>query len=300
MKTIFKTIVVSILLILLTACKKGGSKDDPTNHKPIAISATYSVDGSSIDIKLKVTDEDGDKLTYEITKQPKHGSLKGKAPSLTYTPQSDYNGTDSFSYTANDGKENSNEATITLNIVSSGGSDDDNYKAKVLKTGQTESYIDFDDGYYQKGTERSYSRDNTKEIVTDNATGLMWQDNEEAKTVLKPWITKANWDAGDYNNTSGDTATTYCANLSLGGYDDWRLPTIKELETIVYYSKTHPIVDTEYFKNVSDGLYSYWSSTVSLANTKDEYVWNVYFRDGYTRTYRKDNIDNVRCVRDAR
>ena len=44
-----------------------------------------------------------------------------------------------------------------------------------------------DDGYYQMGLSRSYSRDDVNEIVTDNITGLKWQDNSEAKTVTKNW-----------------------------------------------------------------------------------------------------------------
>jgi hypothetical protein len=64
----------------------------------------------------------------------------------------------------------------------------------VKKTGQVKSYEKYDDGYYQKGADPSYTRDNEKEIVTDNLTGLMWQDNKDMELVKKPWLTKENYE----------------------------------------------------------------------------------------------------------
>jgi len=165
-------------------------------------------------------------------------------------------------------------------------------KSKVLKTGQTTSYADFDDGYYQTGEGRSYTRDDSKEIVVDNSTGLMWQDNSEAKTVRKPWVTQANWDAGKHDDTSGDTATTYCTNLILGGYDDWRLPSRKELGTLVDYGRVNPSLDTE-FLNFASNLY--WSSTTYVGVSG--YAWFVHFGNGYQSDYIKTKSHYVRCVR---
>ena len=172
-------------------------------------------------------------------------------------------------------------------------------KSKVLKTGQTTSYADFDDGDYQVGRARSYTRDDSKQIVTDNVTGLQWQDNSEAKTITKPWVTQANYDTDRYDDTSGDTATTYCANLSLGGYSNWRLPTRKELASIVDYGRYAPSLDPE-FLNVASN--HYWSST-----TKSNIIsraWIVYFLYGnqnnsYGVNGSKNNKNYVRCVREG-
>jgi len=166
------------------------------------------------------------------------------------------------------------------------------HKTKVLKTGQTTSYTEFDDGYYQTGEERSYTRDDTKEVVVDNVTGLMWQDDSEAKTTRKPWITKANYDAGKYNDTSGDTASTYCANLILGGYDDWRLPTRKELASIVDLGRVYPSLDPEFLNFESD---YYWSSTTYAYSSGN--AWVVFFNLGDQGNSYKYGSFYVRCVR---
>ena len=59
--------------------------------------------------------------------------------------------------------------------------------AELVKTGVTEVVYSGDDGTYQRGVSRSYTRDDGLSVVVDNATGLMWQDNSEAKTVKKDW-----------------------------------------------------------------------------------------------------------------
>jgi hypothetical protein len=162
----------------------------------------------------------------------------------------------------------------------------------VKKTGQTTSYTAYDDGDYQKGVAHSYTRDDAKEIVTDNVTGLMWQDNADVVSVEKPWITKANRDAGDYNDTSGDTATSYCSNLTLGGYSDWRLPASTELEGIVDYGRVDPSI-SPVFQNT--GSYYYWSSTTHVNDS--QYAWYVNFENGHICNRDKDRSDYVRCVR---
>ena len=57
-----------------------------------------------------------------------------------------------------------------------------------------------DDSYYQKGRVINYSRNDNKEIVIDNITGLMWQDNEAASVVQKNWITYSNYESAEYTN----------------------------------------------------------------------------------------------------
>ena len=70
-----------------------------------------------IPVTLSCTDVDSDPLTYGVVSGPAHGKLSGSGASLTYTPDPNYNGSDSFTYKANDGKEDSNTATETLTVT---------------------------------------------------------------------------------------------------------------------------------------------------------------------------------------
>lgn len=168
----------------------------------------------------------------------------------------------------------------------------------VLQTGQILSYdgdgdvvIDGsvkDDGYYQAGIARSYSRDG--DIVIDNTTGLQWEDNE---SIEKPWVTQENYDAGDYNNTSGDTATTYCENFTLGGNEDWRLPTPAELSTIVDYAHSNPAISSAFFYTASS---DYWSSVTDIRSSHRAWAVDFYY-GGYGSTPKNTYFLDVRCVR---
>jgi polygalacturonase len=60
-------------------------------------------------------------LVYSVVANPTHGTLTGTAPSLTYTPTTGYAGADSFTFKANNGTD-SNVATVTINVLSAGGS----------------------------------------------------------------------------------------------------------------------------------------------------------------------------------
>src|SRR5207248_7177809 len=67
-------------------------------------------------ITLLASDVDGDLLTFSIVTNPAHGTLSGNGASRTYTPAKDYNGTDSFTFKANDGTVDSNIATVRITI----------------------------------------------------------------------------------------------------------------------------------------------------------------------------------------
>ncbi len=157
------------------------------------------------------------------------------------------------------------------------------------------------DVFYHKGLKRRFARDDSKEIVSDLTTGLMWQDNEEAKSVQKGIITEQNYDKchNQHNDlacydTSGDTASNYCETLTFGGYSDWRLPNIRELQTLVYVNSSKFILPV--FKNLAEG--NYWSKT-PLSSEK-EFNWFInYIHGGYVTSYSdpKGSSFYIRCVR---
>ena len=66
-----------------------------TNHAPVAAAAEHAaVEDEPLQFTLMASDADGDALTYTIVDAPQNGTLSGTAPSLTYTPQAGFSGSD--------------------------------------------------------------------------------------------------------------------------------------------------------------------------------------------------------------
>ncbi|MBF0352997.1 MAG: DUF1566 domain-containing protein [SAR324 cluster bacterium] len=141
-------------------------------------------------------------------------------------------------------------------------------------TGQTTSYTSTfgEDHDY---TLRAPSYTNNGSTITDNITGLVWQKEDDNN--IYPW----------------GGAVTYCDNLTLGSQSDWRLPTRRELMSIVDYGVFNPGINSTYFPNTNSS--SYWSSS-SNANNSSE-AWRVYFDFGNVSSTLKFFSYNVRCVR---
>jgi len=151
---------------------------------------------------------------------------------------------------------------------------------------------------------RSYS-DNDNGTITDNVTGLMWQKASDLT-----------------NKLTYDEALADAESLYLGGYSDWRLPTIKELYSLILFSGTDvsgcateaacpglvPFIDTTYFDFIYGDTDSgerlidaqYVSSTVYVGTVFNgqEAVFGVNFADGRIKGYPQTNDFFVRCVRD--
>jgi subtilisin-like proprotein convertase family protein len=84
--------------------------------KPVAIGYSVTLDeDTNASTYLVGTDANDDtNLTFSISSPPTHGTFSGTIPNLTYMPFPDYNGSDSFSYIANDGGLNSDPAIINI------------------------------------------------------------------------------------------------------------------------------------------------------------------------------------------
>ena len=136
--------------------------------------------------------------------------------------------------------------------------------------------------------------DNGNGTVTDNNTGLMWQKQDDGQTY--------NWyvASGTYDATYNPTSQDVCGSLNLGDHLDWRLPTKKELVSIVDYDYRNypwPAMDTTYFPNAK--WFDYWSSTTRAYYPV--YAWYVHFYGGTVYFGDKYNRYNyVRCVRGGR
>ena len=66
---------------------------------------------------LSGTDIDGNALTYTVVTPPAHGTLSGTSPNLTYTPATNYNGSDTFWFKANDGALDSELAAVAITVT---------------------------------------------------------------------------------------------------------------------------------------------------------------------------------------
>ena len=119
--------------------------------------------------------------------------------------------------------------------------------------------------------------DNGDQTVTDQKTGLVWQQASSASTM--------NWSNG----------LSTCEGLTLANQSDWRLPNVKELRTLIDNTKSVPAIDTVAFPNTQSSYY--WTSTVYAPVTT--FAWGVSFGLGLggVGSYVQTNTYYVRCVR---
>ena len=156
--------------------------------------------------------------------------------------------------------------------------------AKVPQTGQITCYDGVNnvipcsgtgqDGDYQAGIVRALTRDNVTNIVTDNSTCLQWADFDNDLTY--------NW----------NEAENYCKSLNIGG-NNWRMPTIEELRTIINYDNgTFPYVFNKFLSFNNNA--TYWSSR-SYAKDRSK-AWALILGLGHQTQLDKTSQAKVRCV----
>ena len=89
------------------------------NDIPYATAQSVTVEeDNSIAITLSGVDLFPGTMTYTVVKQPTHGTLSGTAPNLIYTPDANWFGMDSFTFSVNDGTLTSSVATVTIDVTS--------------------------------------------------------------------------------------------------------------------------------------------------------------------------------------
>ncbi|MDP9353164.1 MAG: Ig-like domain-containing protein, partial [Chloroflexota bacterium] len=89
------------------------------NEAPVSRNqAITTAEDTTKAVVLQATDADGDVLSYTVVRAPAHGTLSAISGNrLTYTPRANYNGSDSFTFRASDGKLVSNTATVSITIT---------------------------------------------------------------------------------------------------------------------------------------------------------------------------------------
>ena len=114
----------------------------------------------------------------------------------------------------------------------------------------------------------------TGNIVTDNSTGLQWQDDAVGISM--------NW----------QVAIDHCEALNLDGFSDWRLPNLKELASLTDYNTSSPTIESTFQNTVP---VSYWSSTTTVSYVAG--AWVINFGTGEQANSLKGSSRYVRCVR---
>ena len=158
------------------------SSDKNTPPKANSDSAETKEDTPiTIDVLANDSDIDGDTLTIKITKMPKYATAVIENNRVKYTPNRDYNGKDSFSYVANDGKADSNEAEVDIKIKPVNDApiakDDsarvDEDKSVVINVLANDSDIDKD-----KLTIKSFTTPKYGKVVKNDKEELIYTPNE--------------------------------------------------------------------------------------------------------------------------
>jgi len=116
--------------------------------------------------------------------------------------------------------------------------------------------------------------DNGDGTITDTETGLMWQKNGAS-------------------GLSWSKALSFCNNLNLAQYDDWRLPNIDNLRTLSNFNKNNPASDNKFFPDIFST--PYWSSTSK--SDQPEKAWCIHFGYGNDLYREKNREFNLRAVR---
>ena len=116
--------------------------------------------------------------------------------------------------------------------------------------------------------------DNGDGTVTDNVTGLMWQ--QVVPSIKYAWA----------------DAVAYCPTLTLAGDSDWRLPSVIELSSIVDSGQLSPSINPTYFRSTPADRF--WSASPAGSPS---YAWYGNFDSGHTDFNGVSNTGYVRCVR---
>jgi hypothetical protein len=119
--------------------------------------------------------------------------------------------------------------------------------------------------------------DNGNGTVTDQSTGLVWEK------------------AGSATGMDWEAALARCQSATTGGHSDWRLPNIRELQSLVDLSRYNPALDPVFSDACSVGC-TYWSGSTGAWDTNR--AWYVPLDgDSSASTTYKYVTNHVRCVR---
>lgn len=159
-----------------------------------------------------------------------------------------------------------------------------------------------------EGTEQEGTR---WSCVRDHVTGLIWEVKESAVDhprysghTYRWWLESEQLNGGFPDSSTSGTCTglsscdtqtylNWINQTGLCGFNDWRLPSVRELSSIAVLSKVIPAVDPDFFPDVMQPRFF---TRESLAKDPSR-AWYVYFSDGSVSSTNKGDASHVRLVR---
>ncbi len=273
----------SSVIYVVTAAN--GSTVDYT----VAVTIASSTTGNSI-TSFGFTQAKNSSLSADVT-----GTISGTA--ITATVDANYgfgnliptfvlsdNATATVSSTTQTSGTTSNDfvSSVTYRVTAQDGTTQDytvtttGFTTVLPDTGQTSGYTaTAGEDNETTGTHQPSYTDNGDSTVTDNVTGLLWQQGDSGATTYT------------YTN-----ASTYCSGLTLASKTDWRLPSKTEINQIIdAETTTSPYINTAFTGSFTA---AYWSSVYSLDTAN---AWVTLFNGtGETTSVLQSGSYPAKCV----
>jgi VCBS repeat-containing protein len=228
------------------------------NHPPVSNGDSYSLTEDTAftaplasGLLANDTDQDGNPLTAVLVSQPAHGTVVLSANGVfVYTPAANFNGSDSFTYQANDGSTNGNVATVSLTVDAA-----------------NDAPVAVNDSYF--------TTSNTALNVT-SPTGVLANDSD----VDSPVITAAivNQPANGSVTLNANGSFTYIPNAGFTGVDtftyhanDGSLNSNTATVSVTVSAGTNhaPVANNDSYTLAEDGTFTATTGTGVLANDTD-------------------------------
>ena len=219
----------------------------PPQNAPVANAQTVTLlENTSKAITLQGSDPENDPLTYSILSLPSNGTLSGSSQNVVYTPDSNFTGSDSFSFSVNDGSQNSTPATVSISVTASQTGIISNPVLNIDVDGNANDW---------SGVSR-FADDSTQ--VNDSGDIIDWQNTAIAHNAQKLFFLYKNrtlieagsgsyipWGWQAYIDSDGDAATGYRIGAIgadyivegnqlhryIGSGSDWNLAAPVEIES---------------------------------------------------------------------